>query len=314
MTELEVALDSRVAALEAQLASERAALAAERAARASAEEERDQLRSSHERLRLELELLKRRLFVAKAERVDTTQLEMEFGDKLRQLQALGGASLVDDSEDLAPAAPGTSDTSPPKPRATPTGRRDLNKLPLEEIRIELADPVYEDLVARGLAERMGAEESCTLTYQRGGLRRCVTARIKYQVKNAPGDTTVETTPMPPRTFPRSLAAPSLLAHVIMRKYGAGMPLFRLEDEFGRDGCPIDRGTMCRWVEDAGATCGATVVHAMRTEALSASFCIATDATGVLVQPIRTHEKVRQAPGPSTGLGLNDRARSGNEGR
>jgi hypothetical protein len=80
----------------------------------------------------------------------------------------------------------------------------------------------------------------------------------------------------------------------MRKYGAGMPLFRLEDEFARDGCRIDRGTMCRWVEDAGATCGATVVHAMRREALSASFCIATDATGVLVQPIRTHEKVRQA--------------------
>jgi len=100
--------------------------------------------------------------------------------------------------------------------------------------------------------------------------------------------------MPPQTFPRSLAAPSLLAHIIMAKYGMGMPLFRIEDRFARDRCSIDRGTMCRWTEDAGATCGATVVHAMRNEALSASFCIATDATGVLVQPIRTHEKVRQA--------------------
>jgi hypothetical protein len=79
----------------------------------------------------------------------------------------------------------------------------------------------------------------------------------------------------------------------MSKYGMGMPLFRIEDRFARDGCPIDRGTMCRWVEDVGATCGTTVVHAMRAEALAASFCIATDATGVLVQPIRTHEKVRQ---------------------
>jgi hypothetical protein len=95
-------------------------------------------------------------------------------------------------------------------------------------------------------------------------------------------------------FPRSLAAPSLLAHILMAKYGMGMPLFRLEDQFTRDGCPIDRGTMCRWVEDAGATAGATVVHAMKNEALATSFCIATDATGVLVQPIRTHEKVRQA--------------------
>ena len=100
--------------------------------------------------------------------------------------------------------------------------------------------------------------------------------------------------MPSETFPRSLAAPSLLAHIIMLKYGQGMPLFRIEDAFARDGCPIDRGTMCRWVEDAGATCGATVVHAARQEALATAFCIATDATGVLVQPIRTHEKVRQA--------------------
>ena len=107
-------------------------------------------------------------------------------------------------------------------------------------------------------------------------------------------TSIDTAPMPPQTFPRSLAAPSLLAHIIMAKYGMGMPLFRIEDRFARDRCSIDRGTMCRWTEDAGATCGATVVHAMRNEALSASFCIATDATGVLVQPIRTHEKVRQA--------------------
>lgn len=298
MTELEQVLDARIGELEAALAATHAAFVAEHAARVTAEEKAataarkcELLESSHERLRLELELLKRRLFVAKAERVDTIQLEMEFAETLRKLDALGGRPPGDDGQDIA-----TEPTGPPgdaKPKPSPTGRRDLKKLPLEEVRIELADPVFEDLVARDLAERIGAEESSTLTYQRGGLRRCVTVRVKYQVKTQSGETTVETTPMPPRTFPRSLAAPSLLAHIIMRKYGAGMPLFRLEDEFRRDGCPIDRGTMCRWVEDAGATCGATVVHAMRTEALSASFCIATDATGVLVQPIRTHEKVRQ---------------------
>ena len=77
----------------------------------------------------------------------------------------------------------------------------------------------------------------------------------------------------------------------MEKYGKGLPLFRIEDGFARDGVTLDRGTMCRWVEDAGATCGATVIHAARKDALSA-FCIATDATGVMVQPIRSHEKVR----------------------
>jgi hypothetical protein len=115
----------------------------------------------------------------------------------------------------------------------------------------------------------------------------------YRVLGTDGQTAIDTAPMPPETFPRSLAAPSLLAHILMLKYGQGMPLFRIEDGFARDGCPVDRGTMCRWVEDAGATCGATVVYAARQEALATAFCIATDATGVLVQPIRTHQKVRQ---------------------
>jgi transposase len=222
MAELQEVLDARVTMLEA-------ALAAERAARLSVEQERDRLRASHERLRLELELLKRRLFVAKAERVDTTQLEMEFADTLRKLDALGGlvpaGAETHDTTTVTPDSPGDV---PAKPKASPSGRRDLKKLPLEEVRIELPDPVFEDLVARGLAERIGCEESSTLLYQRGGLRRCVTARVKYQVKGPGGETTVETTAMPPRTFPRSLAAPSLLAHVIsaLRALSSGSKVAR----------------------------------------------------------------------------------------
>jgi transposase len=237
-------------------------------------------------------MLKRRIFVAKAERIDTTQLEMEFAEKLRQLDALAGTlAKTDEGQAAGIASPPSGDE--PKGKPVPTGRRNLKKLPLEEERIEITDPLYEELVAKGLAKRIDFEESCKLAYKRGGLRRLVIARVKYQIVDAGGQTTVDTAPVPPEAFHRSLAAPSLLAHIIMLKYGMGVPLFRIEDQFTRDGCPIDRGTMCRWVEDAGATCGGSVVHAMRQEALSASFCIATDATGVLVQPIRTHEKVRQ---------------------
>jgi transposase len=278
ITTADAALVSRVAELEMQLAA--------------VTRERDVLRASHARLREELELLKRRIFVAKAERVDTAQLEIEFAAKLRQLDALAG-TLVDEPSDTAPDGNGGDDKKGKK-KSRPTGRRDLRKLPLEEERIEIADPLYEQLVEQGKATRIDFEESCKLAYKRGGMRRLVLARVKYQIVGQDGQTAVDTAPMPPETFARSLAAPSLLAHILMLKYGQGMPLFRIEDGFARDGCPVDRGTMCRWVEDAGATCGATVVHAARQEALATAFCIATDATGVLVQPIRTHEKVRQA--------------------
>lgn len=52
----------------AQLAAEREAFAAEREALAA---ENERLRAAYRQAQLELELLRRRLFVAKAERVDT---------------------------------------------------------------------------------------------------------------------------------------------------------------------------------------------------------------------------------------------------
>ncbi len=52
--------------------------------------------------------------------------------------------------------------------------------------------------------------------------------------------------------------------------------------------------MSRWVEDAGATAGATVVAAARAEAWRTAFCIATDATGIAVAPEPRKDGKRQA--------------------
>jgi transposase len=270
---------TRIAELEAMLAASQAQVA-------RLEAERDALRAAHERLRQELELLRRRIFVAKAERVDTEQLELQFREKLAELDRVAGTLGLPATEQT-----GQSSDEPP-PRKKPTGRRALVNAPIEERRIELSDPLFEALVEQGRATRIGFEESYKLGWQRGGMRRVVLARVKYATTDAQGESVVETTPMPPQSFPRSLASPSLVAHVAMAKHGEGMPLFRLEDRFARDGVPLDRGTMCRWLEDAGATAGATVIQAMRTEALRTAFCIATDATGVAIQP----ERVPDAPG------------------
>jgi hypothetical protein len=51
--------------------------------------------------------------------------------------------------------------------------------------------------------------------------------------------------------------------------------------------------MCRWLEDAGATAGSTVIEAAKKEALASAFCLATDATGVAVQPIPREDGKRQ---------------------
>ena len=291
---------ARVATLEAALAAERAALATERSAHAESRalveqltEERDHLRAAHDRLRQELELLRRRIFIAKAERVDSTQLELEFAQKLSALDALSGQLGEQPmSPDAGTCASGDGGNKPVG-KKKPKGRRDLREANIPEVRVEIGDPVFDKLVDEGKAERIGFDESCKLAWQRGGHRRLVIARVKYRTVNAQKESTIMTAPMPDETFPRSLAAPSMLAHIIAEKSLQGVPLFRLEDRYSREGEPIDRGTMCRWLENAGATAGSTVIEAMKKEALAKAFCLATDATGVAVQPIPREDGKRQ---------------------
>jgi transposase len=253
--------------------------------------ERDALRASHERLRLELEMLKRRIFVAKAERVDTKQLELEFAEKLRTLNEVAGTLQLP----VAPADEGGSgEGNNDKPgKKKPTGRRDLKQATLEEERVEIKDPLFEVLVREGKAEAIGFETSYKLCYKRGGIRRLAVARVKYRAINNAGEAEIETAPMPKELLPRTLSTPSILARISIDKHCDGLPLYRIEDRCARDSYPLDRSIMSRWLEDAGATAGATVVSAMRKEAMATAFCIATDATGVLVQPERLPDGKRQ---------------------
>jgi hypothetical protein len=99
--------------------------------------------------------------------------------------------------------------------------------------------------------------------------------------------------MPSEMLPSSLVAPSFAAHMLMANVGMGTPLFRLEDALTRDGVRVDRGTLSRVKEQVGDALLASVVKAMLGHARETAFCISTDATGVCVQPIYSHEKGSQ---------------------
>lgn len=246
--------------------------------------QRDAFRDAYERTRIELLLLKRRIFVGTAERVDTTQLRLEFAEKAQAFEAMAAALGEAAQSDMGDRS--GQPASPPDKSRKPRGRRDLREMGLEEQRLELTDPVFDRLVAEGKAKLIGYEESARLAWERGGMHVLVVARAKYQTIDRNGESVLETTPMPPEAFKRCMAAPSLLAHIVIAKHCDGMPLARLEDILKRDGIDLDRGTMCRWVEDIGSTFGATVVHAMRRDAACTAFCMATDATGIRIQPCR----------------------------
>jgi transposase len=274
-------LAARVAVLEASLAKVTA--------------ERDKLLRAYEQLKEQLELLRRRIFVAKAERVDTAQLEMEFAQTKKKLDALATQLSEGVAPTLDALTPATSDNPPPrKPRPKPTGRRNLADEDLPTERIEILDPALE-----GQVERIGFEESSKVQYRRGGSVRVVIARATYKTEPAPMSTNASptaglyTVPMPKEMFPRGLLAPSAIAHVLCQKYRWGLPFHRQARMWAADGFALDDGTMCRYAEHAGATLGC-IVDAMAKESKATAFCLSTDATGVAIQPVRLQGRARQA--------------------
>jgi len=92
-----------------------------------------------------------------------------------------------------------------------------------------------------------------------------------------------TAPLPKELFRRSLLAPRLVAHILVAKYRFGMPFLRLSKWLGSSGIEVDDAMMCRYAEEAGASVGA-IVEACADEARKTAFCLATDATGVAIQP------------------------------
>jgi transposase len=255
--------------------------------------------------------MRRRIYVASAERAEVDAAQLAFDALFAEVQSL--------SKELDAAAgdeDGDDEGEKTKRKTPPTGRRDLAATDLPVVRVELTDPELE-----GKAERIGFEESSRLGYERGGARRIVVARAVYKVAEPAVEAAVEpiadapaesspvtetprivTTPLPRELFRRALLAPSMIAHVLVSKYLLGVPFYHLEQSFALQGFSLDRGTMSRYAEDVGATLGA-IVEAARDEAMRTAFCLSTDATGVRIQPGPFPERKRghchTAPGTVT---------------
>ena len=298
-SESEQALRAEVAALEAALAATKSELSAVTA-------ERNKLRRAYDMVKSELELLRRRLFVAKAERIDTTQLEIEFAEtkaKLDQLaRALDHEVGVVDGAGEAPAnenaktrggGNGGGDGRPAGQKKTSkgSGRPDLTKLDLIEERVEILDPALE-----GTSERIGFENTYLLGRRRACNVRVVMAKATYKTTavDENGEATVEytTAPKPREVVDRGMLAPSFIAFLLTKKYRWGMPFHRVALELLAEGISVDDSTMCRYAEHVGATFGC-IVDAMWKEAKETAFCISTDATGCAIQPERLDDKPRQ---------------------
>ena len=273
----------------------------------------ERVRKAYQNAIEQLHLLRHRIFVASAERRQDDGAQLAFDSMFEQVRKLSEqmdaaaaeASESSIDEETSEAGEHGGETgNKPKPKRK-RGRRNLEESDLPVERIELTDPARE-----GTDERISFEESSRLGYRRGGPIRVVIARAIYKVEATdpaptpapePGAEPVVytepdavanavalgvrlvTTAMPKELFRRSFLAPSMIAHLLVSKYMLGVPFYRIEQAWALQGFSLDRGTMCRYAEDTGATLGA-IVEAARKDALKRAFCLSTDATGVRVQP------------------------------
>lgn len=284
--ELEEAL-RRIAELEAALTSTSNRLSITTETLATVTAERDKLRRAYEQVKSQLELLRRRIFIAKAERIDTRQLELEFAETQAKLVKLA-TELGEASE--APIENETDANRGRSSRVRPKGRRNFRDLDIPVERVEILDPALE-----GVAERIGFEESWHAGYRRGGPIRIVKARAVYKTAAATEGAAAEivTAPNPREIYERGMLAPSLIAHILTKKFRWGMPFHRLALELESEGLELADSMMGRYAEHVGATFGC-IVEASAKEAKQTAFCLSTDATGVAIQPVRIPDGKRQA--------------------
>jgi len=265
-----------VATLEREVAERDALIAGLRTTIAMFEGQVAALQSALVNHASEIELLKRRLFGPRTERGGTSELQLLLGDMLAQQAAL--QKQLD--ETLAKKGEGEDKPPPPPPadRPKPKGRRDLSISSLPTIIVELTDP---ELAKKG--KLIGYEESRQLLFERGGFKVLVKRMAKYEIEVA-GKTTVLGTPAPKTLFARGLLHTSALAWLGVQKFSNGTPCYRLEQDLADQGMCLDRGTMCRNLEEVGNVLGATVVHAMMLDAMKNCGVLSTDATGASIQP------------------------------
>lgn len=248
----------------------------------------DSLEETIVNLAQENELLKRRIYGNKTERLRTSEHQLTLGNLLDGEKRL--QKELDDA--VAKAATSTDAAEGPPPaeatRPKPKGRRDLSTSDLPRFLIEIRD---EELEAT--AKCIGFDDTLHLMFRRGGFSVLVKRVAKYEVPGKDGPTVLGV-PTPKTLFPRGLLHPSVVALILAHKFALGVPHYRLEQHIAEQGAPLDRGTMSRYVEEAGGALGASIVHAMWQDAVENACVISTDATSALVQPEKSKGGQRQA--------------------
>lgn len=136
-------------------------------------------------------------------------------------------------------------------RKKPVRRPLPAELPRETIEHDIAEE--DKLCSCGcMKQRIGEEVTEQLEFVPAKLTVIAHVRPKYACNRC--DEGVSIASMPQLFLPKSIATPSLVAHVIISKYQDHLPLYRQEHMWQRMGIEMARNTVCGWIMAASEVC------------------------------------------------------------
>lgn len=122
--------------------------------------------------------------------------------------------------------------------------------PIEVVEHRLTEAERTCAVCGAVMEEIGKEvhRSLQMAPARFWMREDV--YYTYACKNCEkttDETNIVKTPKLPLVYPGSFVSPSVLAHLMTQKFVMYSPLYRLEQEFNREGLKLTRQTMSNWL-------------------------------------------------------------------
>ena len=203
-----------------------------------------QLKNENDFFREKFKLAQHKQFGASSEK-SPDQLDWLFNEA----EAITDTEPVATEESTPSAEANTSSGSTAATKKT--GRKPLPRdLPRETRIIDIAAADKICSCCNGDLHNIGEEKSEQLEYVPASLKVIETLRPKYACRHCEKHNTstpIIIAPVPVSPIPKSMATPSLLAHIISNKYQFALPLYRQEVLFKQLNIDLNRSTLANWM-------------------------------------------------------------------
>jgi transposase len=198
----------------------------------------------------QLNIAKAKQFAAKSEKSpDQLQFIFNEAETLKDLHDKIDveATESDETSMVESSVESEVDTKPVKRRAT---KAIAEHIPRQEVILDLPEAQKVCPCCNGQLHKMGEERSEQLEFIPASVQVRVNVRPKYACRTCDHkgvDSGITIAPLPANPIPKSMATPSLLAHIIAAKYLLSLPLYRQAMDFQRQGIPLNRQTLANWM-------------------------------------------------------------------